>query len=894
MADSMFQLTGLVSGMDWGAMVDKIIEKAKAPIQLMEIKKDKLELKMGLYEELSQGLRGLRTASTTLKLESTYKQKQAEFAVISPSGGNANSIVKAKVTTAAYVDQWRIKVDQVATYQRNISERFDSVSESLGVEGKFRIYIGQSWADVTVESGDSLRDINQKLGKLTDQFGNSLPIEAKIVDNRLSIQSSATGLGASGPKTGETLTMAPGILKDASDPSLGYDYITYLPRAADIPNPDYNASLPEGPGNEKTIAGSYPPAIKEIKKDDTNRYLEGVHFTYDSTNGTITWLSDSRPAQGETFNVTYDYAVEVSGSYTRDTTIGTPISIPDGPTITGNQYTYVVEDADGKRYRSGVDFTYDPSTQEITWLKQGPASGKTYSVRAEIADDYKYQTNYNEYTLEDIEGVLVSANKLNGGLGLMANSSKAQDAIFEIDGVQVTRSSNTIDDLIGGVTLELVGAGDVVMDITSDMEPAITAWEQLITSYNEVIDWINKKLSEVDESAQQTYDSVQEEYDVVRQKEELQRRYGILHGDSLLWSIKSQMRNLMMNPFSIIPGAISSKKMANTTEALGISGKFLINVQGLQGRITVEPSDSLTKIQKKIEEAVDVNKSGSGKALPISVTIRDGQLVIESTSAEQAQSTVQHNVARDKTKEYDVLPFAPVSTAPISGKVKVTSGDKVYTEGSDFVLTSVTGADGKIEHQIKWISSNRPVGGVSYSVDYTYNARALSIEPEAGQTALGENLSLLGFHADQSYTTLASVGISTYKEDGSDGKTGQLQFDADKFMEAMTRNEKEVSALMVAAATQIDTLMANLVENTQVEYGKYAVGTKGRVAGAINSLQSEINTLTRKISEEEQRLKDRQANMYKQYSQMEQQMAKLQEQMSSFSSALQQLNGSSS
>jgi flagellar capping protein FliD len=41
-----------------------------------------------------------------------------------------------------------------------------------------------------------------------------------------------------------------------------------------------------------------------------------------------------------------------------------------------------------------------------------------------------------------------------------------------VDGVRVTRSSNEIDDLIGGVTLKLQGPGKVLLDIT-------TTWNRL-------------------------------------------------------------------------------------------------------------------------------------------------------------------------------------------------------------------------------------------------------------------------------------------------------------------------------------------------------------------------------------------------------------------------------
>ena len=69
----------------------------------------------------------------------------------------------------------------------------DSVSTALGLEGKFRIYVGQQYADVTIAKTDTLRDINQKIGKLKDQSGQALAAEAMILDNRLVIKSRNSG-----------------------------------------------------------------------------------------------------------------------------------------------------------------------------------------------------------------------------------------------------------------------------------------------------------------------------------------------------------------------------------------------------------------------------------------------------------------------------------------------------------------------------------------------------------------------------------------------------------------------------------------------------------------------------------------------------------------------------
>lgn len=68
-----------------------------------------------------------------------------------------------------------------------------------------------------------------------------------------------------------------------------------------------------------------------------------------------------------------------------------------------------------------------------------------------------------------------------------AASVTAQDAVFSVNGVSVTRSSNTISDVIEGVTLELKdeAASAVTVTVSRDTEALKSALEGFIENYNE-------------------------------------------------------------------------------------------------------------------------------------------------------------------------------------------------------------------------------------------------------------------------------------------------------------------------------------------------------------------------------------------------------------------------
>ncbi len=70
--------------------------------------------------------------------------------------------------------------------------------------------------------------------------------------------------------------------------------------------------------------------------------------------------------------------------------------------------------------------------------------------------------------------------------GNLLTSDTELDAALEVDGVTVTRAGNTIDDVIGGVTLELKGTGRATVTVDKDPERAVDALEGFVEAYNEL------------------------------------------------------------------------------------------------------------------------------------------------------------------------------------------------------------------------------------------------------------------------------------------------------------------------------------------------------------------------------------------------------------------------
>ena len=75
---------------------------------------------------------------------------------------------------------------------------------------------------------------------------------------------------------------------------------------------------------------------------------------------------------------------------------------------------------------------------------------------------------------------------------------EASNAVFRVDGLRVERQSNTVDDVLEGVTLELATTTDAAAELTvePDVQKTKERFESFMEKYNAVIDIIKKNSAE--------------------------------------------------------------------------------------------------------------------------------------------------------------------------------------------------------------------------------------------------------------------------------------------------------------------------------------------------------------------------------------------------------------
>lgn len=153
---------------------------------------------------------------------------------------------------------------------------------------------------------------------------------------------------------------------------------------------------------------------------------------------------------------------------------------------------------------NGVAVTIDLATdslEDIAARISAQVSGVTADVISEELDGetvYRLQVTGGEGT-----PVLVDDNNVLQSLGVLGASfgderQAALDARVTIDGIEVTRATNSLDDVIAGVSMELIEADPdqtVRLTVGLNLDSVVSRVQSFVTSYNRITSMISQAQS---------------------------------------------------------------------------------------------------------------------------------------------------------------------------------------------------------------------------------------------------------------------------------------------------------------------------------------------------------------------------------------------------------------
>jgi len=255
-----------------------------------------------------------------------------------------------------------------------------------------------------------------------------------------------------------------------------------------------------------------------------------------------------------------------------------------------------------------------PTLKDIDTVQQFSIPYSTIGDSLQSIDIDNINTN-REIIISDIK--VINPDSRNGYEALNPVSS-ALDAKLTIDGIPVTRESNSIDDLIQGVTLDLNSTSnkEVIIDIKPDRESIKNKIIEFVGNYNQILQNIHI-LTSKDPAVISELEYLSDD-----EKETAKKNLGLFQGDMTFSQLKNRLQQLAMKSYTTPSG-----NNLNLLSQIGIS----TNSSGFGGGIN----------KAKLRGYLEINEETLDKALKQDVSKikelfgadADGDLIVDSGAA---------------------------------------------------------------------------------------------------------------------------------------------------------------------------------------------------------------------------------------------------------------------
>ena len=206
--------------------------------------------------------------------------------------------------------------------------------------------------------------------------------------------------------------------------------------------------------------------------------------------------------------------------------------------------------------------------------------------------------------------------------------SQAGDAKLTMDGIEVERSSNNIDDLIPGVKLTLLAKSDkpVTLKIDKDKDAIKNSIVSLVGHYNQVIteiDVVSRRDESIIDDAQYLSD---------KEKDEYRKKLGIFSGSLTMLQLKDSLERVMMNPYRTEGGRQLSllAQMGISTDTRKPGSSATLDRTRLRGYLEIDES--------KLDSAIAAHPGWIKELFGYDT---DGDLIVDSGVAYALDTTLK-------------------------------------------------------------------------------------------------------------------------------------------------------------------------------------------------------------------------------------------------------------
>ena len=428
--------------------------------------------------------------------------------------------------------------------------------------------------------------------------------------------------------------------------------------------------------------------------------------------------------------------------------------------------------------------------------------------------------------------------------------SQAQDAVFTLDGITQTRSTNSITDALQGVTLNLASTStSISFSVSRDDSTIVSAVDSFVEAYNEVYTAIRNE---------QTFDSDTFEA-------------GILLGDRTANSILSQLRSTVSRQSALTGSVFDSLASLGITSSR--TGGLSVDSSQLQSALTRDRDGVLAVLAS--------TETSSTSLLNVSARPRereDGTYAVSVTTVPQLASSTAGGAQTDTLGGAEVLSF--VYSANNTEASPTTSSFSVSLQAGDTLA--------QVIDRLNSAFATQGVGLTAFS-----NSNVLTIQ--STEYGADQFFSVVSDTASGANTTRVGTGllsssgvdiVGTIDNQSSTGTGNRLEVNDGQVLDDLAITYTGTGTGIVGSITVSSgagDFFADLVDDLN--------SGSSSVIGVRNaSLQEQIDALEERIVDREEQVARTQARLEAQFAALEVQLAGLQSQADFLTNQLAQLS----
>jgi len=637
-ANTVLTTLNVGSGLDIGKLAQDLTDAEKLPKQ-NSINSDIADSEASItgYAEVSFQVNLLKTAFEAIN-------DADELATSNGTSSDSTKVSFSSVAGNAAAGAYDISVSQLAESQRTVSDQFASTATSLNSGTAFDLSLA-----VGVTQKGTYDQIISQATLRTALSGGSISLSDGT--NSFTISQSQVNTAGGTSSGGETLAGYVAAIESNKPSDFQFDFavngtsgVTFTQKTAGT------GVLTSGAGevNSGVVAATPVTGVAGIYRSALTASVTGTLSVSDGTNSvsvasaTYTNVADQVAAiQAAAGYEDLLFTVAANGNNI-DLTYKTTGAVSTAPTVSVGGTSQTVTNP-----TSGVTAVNSPVVTKIPVTTTTPAgvveaiNAANKGVTASLVDTGTGGNNFRIVLSGDtgIAGTFVVTSSISDDLGF-GDADKtlqtAQDAVINFEGLNISRGSNSVNDVISGTTIDLNGvtSSAVRLNVTSDTSTLKTSLQDVVTVYNS----LNSSLDNMGSVKDGSTDTLN----------------GALAGDgSLISYIKNNIRTAVFNESSTKSGNV------NALRDLGISidrsGKMTFD-ETTYNSMVLNNFDDISKMLTagtSNQSAYDTAAKGLSQDIATTLeglTDKDGIVTTRSTNASSVLADHKEELTKLETR----------------------------------------------------------------------------------------------------------------------------------------------------------------------------------------------------------------------------------------------------